>query len=382
MRMSRSILAAPVAALAIALLTWSAAAAEPAHADGAAAGPWTVVPSPSVGGGANYLDAVTAFSSTDAWAVGSYQSEVTAQFITLAEHWDGTRWRIAPTPNATGGYNELYAVDGASSSDIWAVGYSNRGAFGTERTLALHWNGAAWSIVRSPSLGTNASVLHALVVVAPDDAWAAGFGNSPNNQSGQALIEHWDGIRWRIAATPPTGGGFAEINGLAAVSADDVWAVGDAHGAPLAMHWDGVTWSIVPVGGGTQAGLTSVAGTASGDVWAAGFRGSRTLVEHWNGATWSMAASPNGPMDESAFEGVAAFGSSDAWAVGSTFDSLTGDARNLSARFAGSNWTGVATPNPSAEYDSLLGIGGLAGGDVWAVGTADGRTLVLRAIDA
>ncbi len=40
----------------------------------------------------------------------------------------------------------------------------------------------------------------------------------------------------------------------------------------------------------------------------------------------------------------------------------------------------VPSPNPSTEYDLLLGVEGIAGGDIWAVGE-DENTLVLRRTD-
>lgn len=364
-------------------LPLAAGASGAAAVPGPAAGPWTVVASPDIGPGANYLDAVTSFSSSDAWAVGSFQSDVTSQFQTLAEHWDGSAWQVVSTPNVTWGYNELFGVAGSTPSDAWAVGYANRGNYGTERTLVLHWNGSAWGVVRSPNVGSKANILHAVAVAAPDDVWAVGRGNSSSLQSGRALIEHWDGTAWRVVKSPRTGGGFAELNGVAALAPDDVWAVGSARSRTLAMHFDGSSWTVVPApgGSGNPQALAAVAGTSANDVWAVGFAGSRTLSEHWDGSAWTVVASTNGSRPSNVYAGVASLGPSDTWTVGSTFDPIMANDRTLSARADGASWSALATPNPSTEYDSLLAVHGLAAGDIWAVGTQDGHTLTLRASD-
>jgi hypothetical protein len=41
----------------------------------------------------------------------------------------------------------------------------------------------------------------------------------------------------------------------------------------------------------------------------------------------------------------------------------------------------VPSPNPSTEYDLLLGIDGTPGGEIWAVGE-DEDTLAIRRVDA
>src|SRR5207247_2279435 len=87
------------------------------------------------------------------------------------------------------------------------------------------------------------------------------------------------------------------FRGVAAVSANDVWAVG--YGAPgtLTERWNGTAWSVVPsrnVGTNTNQ-LNGVAAVSANDVWAVGqyWTGSywRALIEHWNGTAWSVLSS-------------------------------------------------------------------------------------------
>src|SRR5437762_3576748 len=67
----------------------------------------------------------------------------------------------------------------------------------------------------------------------------------------RTLIEHWDGIAWSVVPSPNVSGLDRTLTGVAAVSANDVWAVGYYHNAnyvvqTLIEHWNGSAWSIVP----------------------------------------------------------------------------------------------------------------------------------------
>src|SRR5439155_2016741 len=109
----------------------------------------------------------------------------------------------------------------------------------------------------------------------------------------------------------------------AAVSANDVWAVGyytvfGSADHTLIEHWNGASWGIVPSPNpGSNNYLYGVVALSANDIWAVGeyidssgvYR--RTLVEHWNGTSWSVVPSPNGSL-----HGVAAVASNDLWAVG------------------------------------------------------------------
>ena len=70
--------------------------------------------------------------------------------------WNGSTWSVVTSPNAGTGSNYLYGVAAVSVSDIWAVGYYT--TTGTlQQTLTLHWDGAAWTQVPSPSPGSTAT---------------------------------------------------------------------------------------------------------------------------------------------------------------------------------------------------------------------------------
>src|SRR5258707_68301 len=83
-------------------------------------------------------------------AVGA-QGTVQGHSKTLIEHWDGAHWSVVHSPNIGTSANGLSAVTAFSSSDIWAVGEDSNGKVGA-RTLIEHWNGKQWSVVQSPSV--------------------------------------------------------------------------------------------------------------------------------------------------------------------------------------------------------------------------------------
>jgi hypothetical protein len=56
-------------------------------------------------------------------------------------------WTLAALPRLpSGGY--LYAVDGASPDDVWAVG--SIVAPKTVKALILHWDGSSWTVAQHP----------------------------------------------------------------------------------------------------------------------------------------------------------------------------------------------------------------------------------------
>jgi hypothetical protein len=351
-----------------------------AHAAAAPAGGdrWTVTTTVNPSAQANYFDSIRAFASGDVWAVGAWYRPDTSTPATLTEHWNGSAWKLVTSPNATEGYNELQAVDGVGSKDVWAVGYANIAQYGSERTLALHWNGRSWKIVSTPNLGTTANILSGLTTIASNDAWAVGFGNDPGGFAGHATALHWNGTKWRLSDVAPPSAHGSELTAVDAIANDDIWAVGWQDGATLTEHFDGSTWSVVPSPNGDagDGSLFAVKAIAPNDVWAAGSTGSSngreadeaTLLMHWDGSTWTIVDSPNGSNSENVIEGLTAFGTANVWAVGSSYQGVGVDSRTLVERWDGSSWRLVNSPNPDPNYDGFTAVGGAGAKQTWAVG--------------
>jgi hypothetical protein len=326
------------------------------------------------------LNAVTALSSSEQWAVGSWEQYPNAyEFHTLIEHWNPTfgAWTIVPSPNAAELNNYLYGVSARSSDDVWAVGGSDQGG-SPYTTLVEHWDGNSWSIVPEASV---TGVLFSVVELGPNDIWAVGAEDFP----GLALIEHWDGTSW-TATELPFGG---VMRGVSAVGPNDVWAVGQEYGSDIhgdttvTMHYDGSTWSQVaspnPLTDNPedQNWLTSVVAVGANDVWAVGRYGDhdggpldQALVEHWNGSAWSVVKSPSpgGASSDDDLWGVAAVGPNDVWAVGGVGSFLDPQfSWPLIVHWNGSYWSEIS-PSTFAPGE-LLGVAAEPGGTgVSAVG--------------
>ena len=71
----------------------------------------------------------------------------------------------------------LYAVTAISPTNAWAVG-SQTASTGAEVTFTLHWNGRTWSEIPSPNPSDAASAqneLRSVAAVSPDNVWAVGM---------------------------------------------------------------------------------------------------------------------------------------------------------------------------------------------------------------
>jgi hypothetical protein len=172
------------------------------------------------------------------------------------------------------------------------------------------------------------------------------------------------------------------LNAVAAVSANNVWAVGcsgTCHGPDsLILHWNGKTWSKV-ASPDPQAGfdeLTGVSAVSARNVWAVGYACTiadcgtyRTLVVHWNGKKWSTVASPDPSTVSNLLYGVTAVSATDVWAAGTeTPGASTVPSTTLVLHWNGKKWSRVHSPTASKASTTLYGVSAASATDVWAVG--------------
>jgi hypothetical protein len=263
---------------------------------------WSIVTGPSLPpGGTGDLTAIGGTAPDDLWAVGFQLTAEAAQESVLFEHFDGTTWQIVtfPTesracdPNAADCFLEPKAVTAAAPDDVWVVGTVAEP--NPTANFAAHWNGTAWSVVATPCLeaakasacsGTsiNLNELTGVTALSGSDAWASGSEGNVNNMNFHIpYVLHWNGTAWSLVKTPNRGGEGSLLNGITALGADDVWAVGQTqslNGAikPLTEQFNGSTWSLVPSPAPGSAGtlpddsLAGVASPGGGLVFAAGAR--------------------------------------------------------------------------------------------------------------
>jgi hypothetical protein len=356
----------------------------PGSAQAATAGcrGWTGLQPPSPGSN-TVLNGVTVLSACDAWAAGSFDTAAGVQ-ETLIEHWDGANWTVVPSPDPGSSENFLEGVRAASATSIWAVGSYNNGGSSLGKTLILHWDGKHWTQQTTPSTGTGSDVLAAVRTVSGSEAWAVGTSSGDTLERPIAL--HFTGGRWHQVQVPAVLAN-EELNGVAATSAKDVWAVGTTFGAAskptplqsLILHWDGKKWTHVPSpapAAGSGHKLFAVGAATPSSAMAVGTEilpnaDERTLALRWNGTAWARVTTtnPGGTRPDDFLEGVTITSPGSAWAVGQVNDGTGGHA--LIERWNDSAWSTVQAPDPGST-SGLNGIAASSGTQAWAVGFASG----------
>jgi hypothetical protein len=254
------------------------------------AGKWTIAHIPQPGSLRDMLFGASALSPSDVWVVGDREGG-NGVFATLAEHWNGHRWSVVPTPDPGSSGNHLYAVDAVSGDDVWAVG-QRLGSSAPDQGLVEHWNGHRWSVVSTP-VSTVASVLFDGVTVSGGQVWAVGESDTPSG--GEPLVEHLQNGHWSTGHLPalPDGANWGNLYGVA-VGQGSVWAVGTFvdpatdNNNLLVLRLTGGTWTInnAPNAGGP--GFTDIPGgitNVDGQLWMAGTYTTATssrlpLIEH------------------------------------------------------------------------------------------------------
>jgi hypothetical protein len=265
-------------------------------------GNWQKAFSANVGGTipvGNQLLSVDAVSQNDVWAVGWSQDPNGPPYAkrTLIQHFDGSNWSIVGSPNPLNDIDSvLHAVSAVSANDVWAVGGTHNGKL-PGRSLIEHWDGVQWKIVPSPSPDNQFNELRGVAALAANDVWAVGYrGGTKSTTPIETFVLHWDGSSWTQVASPNVSGGANQLFGITAIAANDMWAVGSFAGAPLAMHWNGNSWSIssLPVSSGLSTEfLNAVSGVAANDVWTVGqgkgIFSNQTFatIRHWDGVRWT-----------------------------------------------------------------------------------------------
>ena len=223
-------------------------------------------------------------------------------------------WYVVTGPGAD--WSFLKGIAAPSPSDIWAVGY-----YGPDRhALIEHWDGERWQVVASPTPANGTSELVDVAVLSENDVWAVGdYVDFAGH--GFLLTEHWNGSQWEAAIAPTIGATPAAL----VVASDDIWVVGGSHIA----HWNGSQWSQVPSPAPATSALNGIAAVAPDDVWAVGFYSSNCLgyplVLHWDGGQWNMVPAPSAGQTTRLFA-VKAISANDVWAVG--FHALRAAERN------------------------------------------------------
>ena len=196
---------------------------------------------------------------------------------------------------------------------------------------------------------------------------------------------------WTPTAMPiPNGANHAIVRDVAAVNADDAYAVG-AYDAPviggintytMVHHWNGDSWTLIdspsPTACSTctHATFDAVAVAGPNDIWAAGgkrvqgpdgFLGTHIFVARYNGSSWTVMNTPLTSGGSGAHvNGIKIFSDNDIW----FFGEYVNPQMALAMHWNGSSFTVVNTPFPAGGTPGwgLEAGDGVAPNDIWAVG--------------
>lgn len=223
---------------------------------------WTLTPAPG-----SDFSAVAGTSADNLWAVGS------PGFSLEFDQFNGQAWQSVPAPGTgtpgIGAVPVLNAVSADSPDDAWAVGTTTlkpKNPDLSQDTLTLHWNGNSWQAIPSPCLTGQGTIdqqgtcnttkasnqeqnhLTGVTALSPGNVWASGYENGSNGTVPYVL--HWNGTAWSLIKTPSLGG--TELFGITALSAHDIWVSGfdfSLTGLAFAVteHFNGTSWSLAPV---------------------------------------------------------------------------------------------------------------------------------------
>ncbi|MGA2449850.1 MAG: hypothetical protein ABTD50_14315 [Polyangiaceae bacterium] len=383
-----------ILALVVASTACSANAGAPeesvASSKSAVSAGWTVVPTQNSGTGDNVLAAVSGSATNDVWAVGQIIPDDNANVTqTLAHHYDGAVWTPVPTPNVGSNANSFAGV-AAREGKAWAVGYYQDSNW-VSRSLIEGWDGTSWRVIDHPQVGAGGDHLQAVSSDSVDDSWAAGW---KRNASGtfSTLVEHFDGTAWSVVPTPNPGVNGNLLYGIFARSSHDIWAVGQQVGASgpdqaLILHWDGSAFTSVssPSNGENSTDLLAVTGDDQAVIRAIGdgedfMSGTKSVAEINANGTWTRESAPSpGPTDNH-LQGIAILSDGTAVVVGEYIDAISGNNFTLIEINRGHGWEQVPSPTTNTAGDNFLGGVTQVGHDVWAVGTSDGANALQTVI--
>jgi hypothetical protein len=322
------------------------------------------------------LSGVAAAGQGDAWAVGDWGL---FPDITLIEHWNGTSWKRIPSPSpprkGTSG-DLLSGVAALAPNNAWAVGGLGAVSGITEDTLIEHWNGSSWAVVKTPSPLVGGNELSAVAAVSTNNVWAVGDGDILSAKGTAATLAlHWDGATWEQVSTPNPGAYNGLFGITTAPGTGQLWAVGEKASAsfsslttPLVEHWSGSRWTVSTtpaVSGGELFGVTAL---GPKDAWAVGGVGTTALILHWNGNRWSRVGAPRSKLLYS----IAAQSITNAWAVG----------EGSLLHWNGSSWKSESWPKSSGAYLTSVAVSASTSSwTAWTVGqwgpSGQARSLVL-----
>ena len=252
--------------------------------------------------------------------------------------------------------------------------------------LATGAPAAGWSVVASPNpTGSTGAHLNGVSCVNASSCFAVGYYSTASSPA-RALIERWNGTKWATVAAPnPTGSVEVYLNGVSCVSASSCFAVGyfttgSSTGHVLTERWNGTKWFAVGApnpSGATGAYFDAVSCVSASTCAAVGYSynstATHTLAARWSGTRWSVVATPNPNGDDPDLVGVSCTSATNCLAVGFYTTPGFSDA-TLAERWNGTKWSLLGSVNPKNSDSYLNGVSCASATSCMAVGVSYGAT--------
>jgi hypothetical protein len=324
-----------------------------------AAGSWNVkqmaAPDGAVG---NQLVSVSCVNLRFCAAVG-YTRDISGNYVSLAEVWNGAAWKIQPTPDPVlvSRTNpllreELGSVSCVTTSFCEAVGQSSTGQ------AVARWDGRSWrsqAIRVGDYLGVSCTSVRFCMAVTGDGTVTA----------------TWNGARW---TAKPALRGFTGVFSVSCASASFCEAVGYSRSGRVAAVWNGRSWSVQSTPapfGQSHLGLASVSCVSVR--WCMAVGGANVpAAEIWNGRAWTVHVMPDpAGSTETLPRGVWCVAVNSCTAVGFYYSSGVVGELPFAEVWNGSTWTGRSLlPVPGMSHAVLSGVSCGARGACTSVGSA------------
>lgn len=199
----------------------------------------------------------------DIWAADENHLVVVGDSGTIIHYNDG-QWSSKSIENKI----NLFAVDGTSVSDIWAVGQNSE----TNLPIIAHFNGTEWTITTGESQGS----FYSVDAISTTNVYVGG-----DFTQAALVLWHYNGNEWTEMIDDQQIG-WSTIRSIQAFSASSIYVAGD-HGI---CYYDGNSWTHMSIGTSLDyLDYVDVWGSAADNVFAVTNQG---LFIHYNGSSWSV----------------------------------------------------------------------------------------------
>ena len=265
-----------------------------------------------------------------------------------------------PKPKLTG-YETVYSASCVSTTFCMAVGEqsvinSNFSATYIVQMLTRMWDGSAWSVIQSPSMGT-AVKSQLLSVSCASPTFCKAVGTSDSSQS---LIMTWNGNSWLLDTVP--GPSLAWVISVSCPSITSCFVIGSTKGTTnptvpargVFMQWDGSNWverNSIELTTAEQVGsVRSISCVSSTYCMAVG-----NVIQSWDGSIWTVLPTPNTNASQNQLSSVSCVSSTYCMAVGHTgVMTATSAEQTLALLWDGVSWTLRQSPNTAVDRSNSL----------------------------